>query len=124
MAIRNRATKKVRKKKNKRPIVHPVSAKSARGSGQSRDSRLPNSSPIRAIDRELAVGDNCDALINIKSVVYFKKQRKRRTPNGPAGSWYNGRAVNGEKCGAEAIISFYKGGKRVNRCALHINRGE
>jgi hypothetical protein len=108
--------------KRKKPAKSrgPVSTKSARSPGQSRDSRISGATATPAIDRELAVAEACDAFVGKTTTVFFKKKRTRRTKLGPAGSTYNGQAVKGEKCGALAIMSLFKDGKRVHRCAKHI----
>lgn len=108
--------------KRKKPAKSrgPVSSKSARSPGQSRDSKISAATGTPAIDLELARAEACDAFVGNTNVVFFKKKRTKRTKLGPAGSWYNGRAESGEKCGALAIMSRYKDGKRVHRCANHI----
>ena len=111
------------KRKRRKPGLKsrgPVSPKSARGAGRTSDTKLSTATGTPAIDRELAEALSCDALVSNIEVVYFKKQRKRSTPNGKAGSWYNGQVVKGDKCGALAIMTKYVEGKRVHRCAKHI----
>ena len=104
----------------KRKSRGKVSTKSARSPGRTSDTKLTAPTGTPAIDRELAEALSCDALVSSIEVVYFKKQRKRSTPNGKAGSWYNGMATKGDKCGALAIMTKYVEGKRVHRCAKHI----
>jgi hypothetical protein len=97
----------------------PVSSKSARGSGRSRDPIISAATGTPAIDRELAVAEVCGAYVGQTKVTFIKRKRKKRTKLGPAGSTYNGMIVDGEKCGALAILTRYVDGKRVHRCARH-----
>jgi hypothetical protein len=111
-------------KNRKRPAKSrgPVSTKSARSPGRKSDTKLSAATGTPAIDRELAEALSCDAFVGKVTTVFFKKKRTKRTKLGPKGSVYNGQAVKGEKCGALAIISLYKDGKRVHRCARHIGQ--
>ena len=104
--------KKPQKKRHKKP----VSAKSSRSAGRSRDTFAGVYNT-----RDYAVQEapkQCDALDPVTGTVYFRKKYKHPKPGQPL--YYNGRVVKGERCTNLAIISYSEAGKTVHRCAKHL----